>query len=383
MERYTDPDRIYTYHYVCDNHSVVDNLLRHWWRLAIRFVPAGMSANLLSMLGNLGSWIAVGLLMVSGYAADGIRPWLFGLASLCIIFYHTLDCLDGMQARRIGSAGPLGEFVDHWFDSMNVFFFPLGVVAAFPSIPVWVGIFLIMASMLVDWVVLKEVDKTNKLSFGHFSTEEAITMYWMLLLSMALGAYDFWALPHSALGFPPIFLLVAFVATTYILAFSTTLVRLRFDGLRELLTEFLSLSPVAVWILVASRGQYPRVSLFLGLAAIGFAGSRHIGDLLRTRLVGLAYPLWYPDLVAGSALALVAAIVQLVHPAVPYWLFALPVVLLQVFTFYQLGGQFARTIKRVKDCLGISLFHVPAQAGEVLAANSRRSVPVTGKLADS
>ncbi|MDX9957887.1 MAG: CDP-alcohol phosphatidyltransferase family protein [Spirochaetia bacterium] len=344
---------------------MVDKLLRHWWRLAFRFVPARMSANLLSMLGNLGSWLAVSLLMLSGYVDAGIRSWLFGLAALGIILYHTLDCLDGMQARRIGSAGPLGEFVDHWFDSMNVFFFPLGIVAAFPGIPAWVGIFLIIACMMVDWITLREVDKTNRLYFWHVSTEEAIVIYWMLLLSMAFGAYDFWALPHPALGFPPISVLVVFVALAYILSFATTIIRLRFEGFRELVIEFLSVSPVAVWILVASRGPYPRVSLFIGLAAIGFIGSRHIGDLLRTRLVGLAYPLWYPDLVAGSAVVLMTAFMKLVFPELPYWLFVLPVLLLQGFTFCQLGLQFARTIKRVKDYLGISLFHVPEPAGKL------------------
>jgi hypothetical protein len=189
---------------------------------------------------------------------------------------------------------------------------------------------------------------------------------------MALGAYDFWAVPHSYLGFPPIFLLVVFVALTYILAFATTLVRLRFEGLRELLTEFVSLSPLAFWILVASRGPYPRASLFLGLATIGFIGSRHIGDLLRTRLVGLAYPRWYPDLVAGSVLVLGAAISKLVFPQMPYWLHVLPVILLLVLTFFQLGRQFARTIKRVDDCLGISLFYVPTQAGTVPSSSSSR-----------
>jgi phosphatidylglycerophosphate synthase len=381
MERYDDPDRIYSYKYDCVNHSVIDNLLRHWWALAFRFIPARMSANLVSMIGNLGSWLAVGLLMYSRYAGSGLRPWLYGLAALGIIFYHTLDCLDGMQARRIGSAGPLGEFVDHWFDSMNVFFFPLGVVAAFPVIPVWVCIFLIMASMMVDWVVLREVDRTNRLFFGHFSTEEAITIYWLLLLSMALGGYDFWSLPHSVPGFPPIFLLVAFVAAAYILSFATTLFRLRFDGLRELVTEFFSLSPIAVWILVASKGPYPRASLFLGLATMGFIGSRHIGDLLRTRLIGLAYPRWYPDLAAGSALVLVAAILKLAFPEVPQWLFVLPVVLLLALTFVQLGLQFARTIKRVNDCLGISLFHVPEQTGTVSLNTSSRVASATGKLA--
>ena len=163
------------------------------------------------------------------------------------------------------------------------------------------------------------------------------------------------------------------MASAYILSFATTIIRLHFDGLRELATEFFSMSPIAVWILVASSGPYPRISLFIGLAAIGFIGSRHIGDLLRTRLVGLAYPLWYPDLVAGSSLVLVTALMKMVFPGMPYWLFVLPVVLLQLLAFYQLGLQFARTIKRVKDCLGMGLFQIPGQM----------SGQVSGKLADN
>jgi hypothetical protein len=120
---------------------------------------------------------------------------------------------------------------------------------------------------------------------------------------------------------------------------------------------------------------------------MGFIGSRHIGDLLRTRLVGLAYPRWYPDLVAGSALVLVVVVMKLVFPGLPYWLFVLPLVLLLVLTFYQLGLQFARTIKRVNDCLGISIFHVPDQTGTVPSHNAPGPAktpvvaPVTGKLA--
>ncbi len=42
------------------------------------------------------------------------------LAGLCLFAYQSLDAIDGKQARRTGSATPLGELFDHGCDALSV-----------------------------------------------------------------------------------------------------------------------------------------------------------------------------------------------------------------------------------------------------------------------
>ena|SRR6218665_1188971 len=53
---------------------------------------------------------------------------------LCAVFHflaHTLDGIDGKQARRTNSSGPLGELMDHGLDSWTSFFIPFCIYSIF------------------------------------------------------------------------------------------------------------------------------------------------------------------------------------------------------------------------------------------------------------
>ena len=45
--------------------------------------------------------------------------------------YTCLDGIDGKQARRTGTSGPLGELFDHGLDSWMTFLMPLGMFSIF------------------------------------------------------------------------------------------------------------------------------------------------------------------------------------------------------------------------------------------------------------
>lgn len=44
--------------------------------------------------------------------------WTFYYGALCIFLYQTFDAVDGKQARRTGTSGPLGQLFDHGCDAM-------------------------------------------------------------------------------------------------------------------------------------------------------------------------------------------------------------------------------------------------------------------------
>lgn len=48
-----------------------------------------------------------------------IPRWAYAVNALSLFVYQTLDALDGKQARRTGSASPLGEIFDHGCDAFS------------------------------------------------------------------------------------------------------------------------------------------------------------------------------------------------------------------------------------------------------------------------
>lgn len=357
MEKYSEPERIYAYQYKSVSHSLFDKVFRYWLNYAFRFIPPAMSANLLSMTGNLGSWFALILLVVLGDRVDlPHHRIVFALASFSVFFYHTVDNLDGRQAKRAGSCGPLGEFVDHWFDSFNVFFFPLGAIAAFPVIPLSWGIAIIILAGIADWLALREVMKTNVMYFGPVSTDEGIFVYWALLFFISILGYDFWAAPLPGIGIPPIGIVVFGVGLNFIYQIFRVLITYRFMGLREILVESLYYIPIILWIVATAPVLGERFALISGLLAIGFTGSRHVGDLLRVRLTGLALPRFYPDLAICLLFMLSVLFVNAIILPLPAWLLLFPMVVLFVDTAHALVLQFMRTARRVYECLGVTLF---------------------------
>ncbi len=356
MERYSDPDRIFSYEYRAVSRSLFDRVFRYWLNYFFRFVPPTMSANLLSMIGNVGSWLALSLMIGFG-ASDGSHYRLvFLVAALGVLFYHTADNLDGRQARRLGASGPLGEFVDHWFDSFNVFFFPLGTVAAFPVVPVPWSLAIILLAGLADWSTLRVVCKTNEMYFGPVSTDEGIFVYWAFLFSIPFVGYPFWATVHPVLGFPPVYALIILIIFNFCYVIISNLIKYKGMGGLSLLVEALVVSPILLWVYVSLPVFGRQVTLIPALLLLGFTCSRHVGDLLRARLVGLEYAGLYPDMILCSLFLLAVSLVHRFVVQLPPWLLLLPLVVYMVNTLQALVLQFVRTTRRVYDCLGITLF---------------------------
>ena len=63
------------------------------------------------------------IIMMSGWA------WL--CVALLLFLAHTLDGIDGKQARRTGTSGPLGELFDHGLDSWSTIFITGAIYSMF------------------------------------------------------------------------------------------------------------------------------------------------------------------------------------------------------------------------------------------------------------
>lgn len=72
------------------------------------------------------------------YASDDSKPeyapiprWTFALAAVNIFLAYTLDGIDGKQARRTQTSGPLGELFDHGLDSYSTVLIPTAMYSIF------------------------------------------------------------------------------------------------------------------------------------------------------------------------------------------------------------------------------------------------------------
>ena len=52
---------------------------------------------------------------------ENLPSWFWLLNAVILIFYQTMDAMDGRHARNTGSSSPLGQLFDHGLDSINSF----------------------------------------------------------------------------------------------------------------------------------------------------------------------------------------------------------------------------------------------------------------------
>lgn len=105
----------------------------------MQFFPKWLAPNLITFSGfllTLANFIILGYYDYHFNAADDykhniIPQWVFLLASFNIFMAYTLDGIDGKQARRTGTSGPLGELFDHGLDSYTAVLIPIYMFSLF------------------------------------------------------------------------------------------------------------------------------------------------------------------------------------------------------------------------------------------------------------
>lgn len=130
-----------TYKYSSKDTSPLSQYVMHpFWNQVVKLCPWWVAPNLLTFVGFLCCVGHFGLLALYDYdfraatappdvsGIANLQPGVFvpswvwvGVATL-LFLSHTLDGIDGKQARRTGSSNPLGELFDHGLDSWATIF---------------------------------------------------------------------------------------------------------------------------------------------------------------------------------------------------------------------------------------------------------------------
>uniref|UniRef100_A0A1A9V854 SAM-dependent MTase TRM10-type domain-containing protein n=1 Tax=Glossina austeni TaxID=7395 RepID=A0A1A9V854_GLOAU len=103
-----------------------------------RLLPKWLAPNIITFIGFL--LTVVNFLLIAYYDWDftaanneenTIPSWVWSVAAINILLYYNLDGMDGKQARRTGTSGPLGELFDHGLDSYSAGLIPIYMFSLF------------------------------------------------------------------------------------------------------------------------------------------------------------------------------------------------------------------------------------------------------------
>jgi len=125
-----------SYKYSCKDTSPLSNWVMHpFWNATVKLFPRWVAPNLLTLLGFLFLVSQTILLWVidpdykKGGEINEIPKWAWLYSAFAHFMAHTLDGIDGKQARRTGSSSPLGEMFDHGLDSWSTSLFLINFVS--------------------------------------------------------------------------------------------------------------------------------------------------------------------------------------------------------------------------------------------------------------
>jgi len=137
--------RFDAYKYAAIDTSPVSKYVMHpFWNFVVEFVPMSIAPNVLTLAGFACTLSNACLLSYYDYhfyaSSDSMREFYSPIPSIVwlicainLLLAHTLDGIDGKQARRTKATGPLGELMDHGVDSWTASFVPLYVYSLFGS----------------------------------------------------------------------------------------------------------------------------------------------------------------------------------------------------------------------------------------------------------
>ncbi|XP_013142436.1 PREDICTED: ethanolaminephosphotransferase 1 [Papilio polytes] len=130
------------YKYNSVDTSILSNYVMHpFWNWCVQFCPVWVAPNLLTFTGFL--LTVLNFLLFSYYdygfhalteeniTNDHIPNWVWAVSAINLFVAYTLDGIDGKQARRTGTSGPLGELFDHGLDSYSAVLIPTCLYSIF------------------------------------------------------------------------------------------------------------------------------------------------------------------------------------------------------------------------------------------------------------
>lgn len=168
-------DRLRRHQYCVYGKSYLEDYFQPFWNYTVTKMPLWLAPNMITLIGlalNGGSFF---LLLFEKLTYGTSNPGTYIYCGVSLFIYQTLDAIDGKQARRTKTAGPLGELFDHGCDSISTIFLAVSIglsISAHEVEPFCFGAFVVLSCHFFycsHWVAYV----TGALHFGNVDVTEA------------------------------------------------------------------------------------------------------------------------------------------------------------------------------------------------------------------
>lgn len=194
------------YKYSAVDTSPIGKYITHpFWNWVVEFVPLWLAPNVLTFVGFLlllCNYMIMTYYDLEFYASSNDHPqyssipnWVWLICAFNNFLSHTLDGIDGKQARRTQSSNPLGELFDHGLDSWATLFLPIALYSVFGRGDYSVGVFHIYSILLGTMLsfISSHWEKYNTgvlyLPWGYDASQLAMTLFYLITF---FGGYEMW-----------------------------------------------------------------------------------------------------------------------------------------------------------------------------------------------
>ncbi|XP_019852769.1 PREDICTED: ethanolaminephosphotransferase 1-like [Amphimedon queenslandica] len=198
------------YKYSCiETNPLTIYFFQPWWRTVVQVVPLWVAPNLLTLVGFLFHFSIFLLFSFYDYSffatgsslAGRIPVWVWLYSAVAHFTGHTLDGIDGKQARRTKSSSPLGELFDHGLDSVVCVFIPLilysvvgrGQWGCSPAEGYWTAMVFMFGFYLSHWE--KYITGTVYLPWVYDTGELVIPIVYFITGAFGVELWQFSLMP--------------------------------------------------------------------------------------------------------------------------------------------------------------------------------------------
>ena len=169
------------YVYQSRQDSILRPFYQRWlWNFILSVLPHSLAPNTMTAIATIACLASFLLAATMNDSAVAMV-----VAALLILVYLTLDNLDGAHARKIGRSSHLGEFLDHWLDTLNNGFVILGACLA-AGLPPLLALAVLSCGTLAFFSVQWELRWTGVFRMGRVADIEGNTTVALLYLTIAV-----------------------------------------------------------------------------------------------------------------------------------------------------------------------------------------------------
>lgn len=178
-------DKNYKYS-VVEKSLTQDTLMVLFWKPILRCLPDALKPNTITIFGSIFIWLSAVFVWL---AFQGYQ-WGFLIAALCVFIYMAADNVDGHHARRTKQSSRLGEFLDHWLDSIASIIINLSIVLSL-GLHGWLFAFCLIGIALAFFATIWEHHHTGIFYSGRLGTNEGL----LFVISLYILMFFFFGTP--------------------------------------------------------------------------------------------------------------------------------------------------------------------------------------------